>query len=231
MSASLDTLLTAETPEGISLALRPAGLVPRLYAYLIDFVVRALVIVGIAQVLSPLGRFGTGLGLIAYFALEWFYPVAFELALGGATPGKKALGLAVVMDGGLPVTPAASLTRNLLRAADFLPAFHVFAFVAMLCRADFKRLGDLAAGTLVVHLRPVHLHAALPPAVPVPPAQALSPRAQAALLAWAGRSARLSEARLMELALIAAPAAGRAASERETTQRLLGVAQWLLGRR
>ncbi|HEX6706759.1 MAG TPA: RDD family protein [Albitalea sp.] len=231
MGDSLDTLLTAETPEGISLALRPAGLVPRLYAYLVDFGIRIAVIIGAVQLLSPLGGFGAGLGLILYFALEWFYPVAFELAMGGATPGKKVLGLAVVMDSGLPVTPAASLTRNLLRAADFLPAFHVFAFVAMLCRADFKRLGDLAAGTLVVHLRSVQLHGELPPAPPVAPAQPLSPRAQAALVAWAGRSARLGEARLTELALIAAPAAGPAGSERETLQRLLGVAQWLLGRR
>src|SRR6185295_5787873 len=181
---------------------------------------------GAIQLLNPLGRFGAGLGLILWFALEWFYPVAFELWLAGATPGKKALGLAVVMDSGLPVTPAASLTRNLLRAADFLPAGYVFAFVAMLWRPDFKRLGDLAAGTLVVHLRTVHLHGELPKAPPVAPTRHLAPRAQAALVAWAGRSARLSEARLVELALIAAPAAGPGATDRETTQRLLGVAQW-----
>ena len=60
-------------------------------------------------------------------------------------------GLKVVMDNGLPVTPAASLTRNLLRVADFLPFGYGFAIVSMLLRRDCKRLGDIAAATLVVH--------------------------------------------------------------------------------
>ena len=55
------------------------------------------------------------------------------------------------MDNGLPVTPAASMTRNLLRVADFLPFGYGFAIVSMLLRRDCKRLGDLAAATLVVH--------------------------------------------------------------------------------
>ena len=55
------------------------------------------------------------------------------------------------MDNGLPITPAASLTRNLLRVADFLPFMYGSALVCMLTRRDFKRLGDLAAATLVVY--------------------------------------------------------------------------------
>ena len=55
------------------------------------------------------------------------------------------------MDNGLPITPAASFTRNLLRVADFLPFCYGFAIVSMLLRADCKRLGDIAAATLVVH--------------------------------------------------------------------------------
>ncbi len=92
--------------------------------------------------------------LIVAFLLEWLYPVAFELTRWGATPGKRALGLKVVMDNGLPVTPAASLTRNLLRVADFLPFLYGFATVCLLTRRDFKRLGDLAAATLVVYQPP-----------------------------------------------------------------------------
>ena len=76
----------------------------------------------------------------------------FELTPWGASPGKRAMGLKVVMDSGLPVTLAASLTRNLLRAADFLPFGYGFAIVSVLVRADGKRLGDLAAATLVVHV-------------------------------------------------------------------------------
>ena len=52
---------------------------------------------------------GTAFMLVLYFLLDWFYPVAFELGRDGATPGKSAMGLKVVMDNGLPVTPAASM--------------------------------------------------------------------------------------------------------------------------
>jgi hypothetical protein len=160
--------------------------------------------------------------------------------MGGATPGKRALGLQVVMDSGLPVTPAASITRNLLRAADFLPMLYGFGVVSMLLRRDFKRLGDLAAGTIVVHATPVSLHAELPPAASVAPARALSLREQAAIVSWAGRAASLTTERLDELARLARPVTG-GATEREagaqTAQAgadavaLLGVAQWLIGRR
>ena len=83
--------------------------------------------------------------------LEWFYPVVFELRAVGRDAGQARFGLKVVMDNGLPVTPAASFTRNLLRVADFLPFGYGFAIVSMLLRRDCKRLGDIAAGTLVVH--------------------------------------------------------------------------------
>ncbi|HJV94826.1 MAG TPA: RDD family protein [Albitalea sp.] len=230
MSVSLDTLFTAETPEGIALALRPAGVMPRLYAYAIDLGIRLAVIVTATSVLAAMGRFGQGIFMILLFGLEWFYPVLFELTLSGATPGKRAMGLRVVMDSGLPVTPAASLLRNLLRAADFMPLAYGFGFAAMLLRADFKRLGDLAAGTLVVYAKTVALHGPLPEAAPLAPSRPLSPREQAAVIAWAGRSARLTEARLAELAQLAAPVCN-GTSSKDTTLRLLGVAQWLLGKR
>jgi len=232
MSVSLDTLFTAETPEGIALALRPAGPVARFYAFAIDALIRSVLILVAMIVLGTLGRLGLGIFLIVFFLLEWFYPVVFELTLSGATPGKRSLGLKVVMDSGLPITPAASLTRNLLRAADFMPFGYGFGLAAMLWRSDFKRIGDLAAGTLVVHVRAVSLHGPLPDAAPAAPARPLSPREQAAVIAWAGRSSRLTEARLAELALLAAPAVGSGdTSAADARLRLLGVAQWLLGRR
>ncbi|MDQ2927407.1 MAG: RDD family protein, partial [Pseudomonadota bacterium] len=113
----LDTRYRVETPEGIELALAPAGIVARGYAFAIDFGIR-FSLFGIAvAALSLLGGLGLGLALLVFFALEWLYPVVFELSPWAATPGKRALGLRVVMDTGLPITPAASLTRNLLRAA------------------------------------------------------------------------------------------------------------------
>ena len=233
MSAPLDTLFAAETPEGIALTQRPAGVVPRSLAYVIDFGIRVVVMIVASMVLAWLGGMGQAAMLILYFLLEWFYPVAFELALGGATPGKRILGLAVAMDSGLPLTPAASLVRNLLRAADFLPAFYAFGLVTMMLRRDFKRIGDLAAGTLVVYVQRVDLHAALPEAPPQAPARPLSSREQASIVSWAGRVPRLTAERADELAAIAEPIlpaiAGTAARDR--TARLLGVAHWLMGRR
>jgi uncharacterized RDD family membrane protein YckC len=231
VGTSLDTLYTAETPEGIALSLRPAGVVSRFYAFLIDLAVRGAILFAGAIVLSLLGRMGGGMFLVLLFGLEWFYPVVFELMRAGATPGKKAMGLRVVMDSGLPVTPAASLLRNLLRAADFMPVGYAFGFACMLLRADFKRIGDLAAATLVIHANPVSLHGALPPALPAAPARSLSPREQAAVIAWAGRSARITAARLDELAQLATPVIAAGAGAKDATLRLLGVAQWLLGKR
>lgn len=229
----LDTLHHAETPEGIALALRPAGLVARAQAWAIDFGIRLGIFFVISIVAGIAGGLGAAFLLISYFLLEWFYPIAFELGRGGATPGKQAMGLQVVMDSGLPVTAGASVVRNLLRAADFLPFLYAAGAAALLLRSDFKRLGDLAAGTLVVHRATVRLHGALPWATPAPPARPLSTAEQAAIVAWAGRAPRLTPERFEELAQLAGAVAGASASapRGEVTQRLLGVAHWVLGHR
>lgn len=229
---ALDTVVTAETPEGIMLELRPAGLTPRLYALLLDWLIRGVIIYAAAILLVFLGGLGQGMFLVLIFALDWFYPVAFELGRGGATPGKQVFGLKVVMDNGLPVTPAASLTRNLLRVADFLPLAYGFAILSMLIRSDCKRLGDLAAATLVVHEGQAARRPPLSEVTPVAPAHPLAPVDQAALIALAARAPTLTGDRLDELAALAASVSGdRGRSGSEVTQRVLGVAQWLLGRR
>jgi uncharacterized RDD family membrane protein YckC len=228
----LDTLVTAETPEGILLELRPAGLTARCYAFLLDLLVKLAVLYVFEMAAVYAGGVGFALTLILVFLLEWLYPVAFELTRWGATPGKRSLGLRVVMDNGLPVTPAASLARNLLRAADFLPLFYGFAVVSMLLRRDSKRLGDLAAATLVVYQpRPA---ARIPDTeiAPLAPAIALTPRDQAAVIALAERAPRLTAARIDELAALAARVSGNdGRSGPDVSRRVLGVAQWFLGRR
>lgn len=229
--ALLETRSRVETPEGIELALSPAGVVSRSYAFSIDFGIRGVVFVAVAMLLSRLEGFGTGLTLAAFFVLEWLYPVAFELSGWQATPGKRALGLRVVMDSGLPVTAAASLTRNLLRAADFMPLAYAAGMLTMLFRHDFKRLGDIAAGTLVVHVALPPAAQALAEAPPRPPAGRLSVRAQSALIAWAARVPRLTEARADELAAIAAPRVVPRAQPGQRGGALAGVAHWLMGER
>jgi len=234
MTASLDTIVTAEAPEGIALALRPAGVVARAYGFVIDLLIRGVVLMIASMVLGTMHRLGGGLFMVLLFGVEWLYPVLFELLPGSATPGKRAVGLKVVMDTGLPVTPAASLVRNLLRAADFLPFLYAFGLLAMLLRPDFKRIGDLAAGTLVVHADGVRLHGALPEATPRAPARPLSTPEQAAIVAWAGRATRLTPVRHDELAQLAASVTrgtNAKADGAHATEHLLGVAQWIVGRR
>jgi uncharacterized RDD family membrane protein YckC len=203
-------------------------------AFLLDLLIRLGIDLGLVMIFGAWGGFGGGVILIGVFCVEWLYPIIFELSRWGATPGKRTLGLRVVMDTGLPVTPAASFTRNMLRVADFLPLAYAFGIVTMLLNRECKRLGDLAAGTLVVHANPVVLHDAPPPAASLAPARPLNPREQAAILSWAGRARRLTPARFEELAQLAAPALPPAPADeprRDAVERLLGVAQWLMGRR
>jgi len=185
-----------------------------------------------AIVTAILGGIGVAFWIILFFLLEWFYPVVFELSPSGSTPGKRALGLKVVMDNGLPITPAASVTRNLLRVADFLPFAYGFAIVSLLVRSDSKRLGDIAAATMVVHEARVVPRIAPVDVEPLPPARPLAPEDQAAVVALAARAHSLTVERLDELAALAASVSGdRGRGGPDVTRRVLGVAQWVLGRR
>jgi len=235
----LDTRLLAETPEGIAILLRPAGVVPRGLAYALDFFIRFIAFAIAATFLARVKGLGTGLMLVTYFGLEWIYPIVFELLPGAATPGKRAMGLLVMMDTGLPVTPSASVTRNLLRVADFMPFMFAFGMVSMLLRHDFKRLGDIVAGTVVVHADQVRLAGALPEAQPLAPRVPLTRAQQVAILHLAGRARRLTSERLDELATLADEAlpppdyapGGTSPAPIRPGPRLVAVAQWLMGQR
>lgn len=226
---ALDTVVSAETPEGILIELRPAGLTARFCAFAIDLLIRMMVLSVVAAITGPMQGFGLALLLISMFLFEWLYPVVFELSGWAATPGKRALGLTTVMDNGLPITPAASFTRNLLRVADFLPLGYGFAIVCMLMRRDFKRLGDLAAATLVIYSPRKAPTIALTDVEPLAPALPLALRDQSALIALAVRARDVTQERLDELAAIAAPVAGSTGTGPAVTRRVLGVARWLLG--
>ena len=225
----LDTVVSAETPEGILIELRPAGLTARCYAFSIDLMFRLVLLTTVAGLTEPMEGVGMALLLIVMFLSEWLYPVVFELSSGSATPGKRMLGLTTVMDNGLPITPAASFTRNLLRVADFLPFAYGFAIVCMLTRRDFKRLGDIAAATLVVYRPKQAPKVALTDVEPIAPAMPLALRDQSALISLSARARDLTPERVDELAAIAAPVTGEAGSGPAVTRRVLGVARWLLG--
>src|SRR5690348_4870029 len=184
--------------------------------------------------LAGLGRAGGGIVLLAAFFAEWLLPACFEAMWNGQTPGKRAMGVRALNDDGTPLRWPGALTRNLLRAADFLPFAYGVGLVAMLANRDFKRLGDLAAATVVVY-EPEKRSAARKaaeamPAVPaVPPPFALTLDEQRALLDLAERSGSLTAERLEELAELPAPLVGTLDGPRAAA-RLLGIASYLAGR-
>ncbi|MGD2081802.1 MAG: RDD family protein [Chromatiales bacterium] len=223
----LDTLRTVETPEGIELGLRVAGPLPRMLAWLIDALIRFAVLYVLLLGLSVLGAFGVGLFLIATFLLEWLYPVALELTMDGQTVGKRALRLRVLCDDGTPVTLSASVVRNLLRAVDFLPLLYGLGVASMLSNRDFKRLGDLAGGTVVVYTDRSRFRGVIPKALPLTPPVALTAEEQQAVISFAERAGSLSPERARELASLAEPLGG--ASGAPTPERLVRMANWLAG--
>lgn len=224
----LDTVREIHTPEGVALRLPAAGPVPRAFAWLIDLLVRfGLVVLG-SMALAMLGTAGRGLYLVLLFLVVWAYPVAFEVLWDGQTPGKRALGLRVVSADGAPVGWLASFVRNLMRTVDMLPVGYACGLVSSLVDRWGRRLGDVVARTMVVHVPRARGAVELPPGPATVPAVPLLPDEQAAVLALAERAHTLTQARREELADIAAPATG--AGGDAGVQRLLGIARWLLGR-
>lgn len=237
LSAPIDTVITAETPEGIEIPIRPAGFPVRCCAFLIDVLLQAVTIGAFSAALNAAGAFGAGMLFIVVFAVNWFYPVLFELMAGAATPGKRILGLQVMMVDGLPITPAGSLIRNLMRVVDMMPAMYAFGIIALLVRSDARRLGDLAAGTVVVY-RGAREQSSFAAGLPQAPRVALSERQQRALAAFATRVERLTPERAEEIAGIAATrirpsdaADAAPAGPKPLTTYLVSVARWLNGER
>jgi len=164
------------------------------------------------------------------FFVEWLLPAWFEAAWNGQTPVKRALGLMVLNDDGSPVRWPAALTRNLLRAVDFLPLLYGFGLAAMMMNRDFKRLGDLAAGTVVVYREEkLARSAAIPQAPPQVPPFPLSLEESRALLEFAERAPSLTAERLGELATLPEPLVGTL-DPAKAAARLIGMANYVAGK-
>ena len=102
--------------------------------------------------LTDLPGWAYAAGAVLAFAAQWFWYAGWE-ARTGQTPGKKLLGLRVVRRDGASPDTLAALIRNLLRVADFLPGFYFAGLASCLLSSQCQRLGDLAAGTVVVNER------------------------------------------------------------------------------
>jgi uncharacterized RDD family membrane protein YckC len=238
LNPAIDTILTAETPEGIAISIRPAGFAVRATAFLIDGAIRFVFLMICATALIDGGgllgagaRFRGGLFFIALFVLNWLYPVIFELTAAAASPGKRVMGLVVLMANGLPITPAGCLIRNILRVVDALPLFYAFGIVCILLRNDSRRIGDLAGGTVVAYRDHVQPAGSLAAADPFPPPVPLSRRQQIAIMAFGFRVDRLTPQRAEEIAELASTALQDTPARLSLTARLVGVARWLHGDR
>jgi uncharacterized RDD family membrane protein YckC len=145
--------LAIATPEGVEIELTLAGLGSRFIAALLDFFIRLLPLIALLVLLDPAdAAIGAAIFALADFGLQFFYYVLFEVLGGGRTPGKRAVGLRVVRTGGRPVTFVRSMLRNIVRIVDSIGAYLV-GMVAIFITNNNQRLGDLAAGTLVVRDR------------------------------------------------------------------------------
>jgi uncharacterized RDD family membrane protein YckC len=153
-----------QTPENVAFGYQVAGIGSRFLATLLDtlliLLLQIVVILVFVLVLSAFDLLGQTIAAWVYavlgivgFVFFWGYYIFFEMLWNGQTPGKRWVGLRVIRTDGTPITLSESFIRNLTRLVDFLPAMYGIGIISMFLDKQSRRLGDLAAGTLVVHDR------------------------------------------------------------------------------
>jgi len=154
--------LTIETPEQIPLEFPLAGIGSRFLAIAMDTLIQALgflLLLFIAELLVPaMARINPGaltwvaaIFFIALFVLYSGYYALFEVFWNGQTPGKRLVRILLISDSGRPITVYEAVTRNLLRLVDQFPGPYVVGIISVFLTARNKRIGDIVAGTVVVH--------------------------------------------------------------------------------
>ena len=182
------------TPEQVDLEYEVAGLGSRFIAVLIDSLLQTAVMIAVFVAFALGAAFlgattrrlsggdsslvmivGIAVAVLLVFLITWGYFVVFELVWNGQTPGKRAAGIRVLTARGEPITLVHAFVRNLVRIVDYLPASYMLGAAVILATPRAQRLGDLAAGTMVVKERRAGLPrtlAALPSEQALPPRQA-----------------------------------------------------------
>ncbi|MCA1844769.1 MAG: RDD family protein [Actinobacteria bacterium] len=170
MSVFYEDRISMATPEGVNLEVTLAGVGSRFVAAVIDQLIRWLVMLALFVGLALLGSRASvprpsaadsamsggavvAVIIVIVFLIQFGYDVMFETLASGRTPGKRWTGLRVVRVGGAPVGFVASALRNVMRLVDALPGVYAVGIVAVLASRNNQRLGDMAAGTLVVRER------------------------------------------------------------------------------
>ena len=148
-----DETVTIATPEGVDLELTLAGAGSRFVSALVDLGIQTVLAVATVAALGTAGGFGQAGVALVTFVVVLGYDILFEVLASGRTPGKRLNGMRVVRSGGEPVGFLTSAIRNVLRLVDFLPFAYVIGAASILVTRKNQRLGDVAAGTLVVRDR------------------------------------------------------------------------------
>jgi uncharacterized RDD family membrane protein YckC len=151
------------TPENVFIDFELAGLGSRFLAFLIDFSIQclAILIILIIMVSSDISLYSVGridsyiaaLGIVVVFAIYNGYFIFCEMIMNGQSPGKRILNLMVIKETGEAITFFDSALRNILRVIDFLPSFYLSGSFIMVFNKNYKRIGDMAANTIVIKKR------------------------------------------------------------------------------
>ena len=170
----IDSRIEIVTPENIAFEYRVAGPFSRLPAYIIDLVIRVLLLVILSLLfiitfgVAGLIGMGVGMALVTWFVVSWLYGGLFETFLNGQTPGKWLMSLRVLSTDGQPINALQAVLRNVLRSVDGLPIvllppfatvpLYQLGLLASFANDRYQRLGDLACGTIVVFEDRPRLH-------------------------------------------------------------------------
>jgi uncharacterized RDD family membrane protein YckC len=196
----LERSVTVRTPEAIAFHYELAGLGSRFLAVFVDSIAQVILVfavlltIGTAASRMPSLHLGgknfasfvlAGI-ILAVFFIYYGYFVLFERYWNGQTPGKRLLGIRVVRDGGYPVELMDSVIRNLIRVLEFALGFYFLSAISMLLSSENKRLGDYAAGTIVVRDKTMEVNdpkAWLKPESARPPSDSIAGKLDSRVLA------------------------------------------------
>lgn len=145
------------TPENVLFEYELAGLASRALAVAVDLCVMGMLIGLTALTCAVFGvvfaGFARALYFVALFAIQWGYGVVLEWRWHGQTVGKRVAGTRVLSSNGLAISFGQAALRNLLRVVDILPGGYLLGGLSVLCDPRARRLGDIAADTVVVRVQ------------------------------------------------------------------------------